>query len=300
MSSLNVLIHPFWQFEIDLPDVQVTRWDLTGTPPHEADIVVTGHWAPQNAVEQAAAAGAKLLQIGSIGFDAINPDLPSGLQVANATTVHESATSETVLTALLAAIREVPQLVRDMDAHKWNNFYGTGLADKKVLLIGVGGVGQAIRRRLEPFETELTFVASRERDEDFGHVYALDQVAELLPAQDVVITVIPANEKTNGFINADFLAKMKDGSVLLNAGRGSLADMDALVAEGKRLKIVLDVTTPEPLPAEHPIWDAATLITAHNGGNTDAMHPRMKALLERQIKHALAGEAFENIVLGNS
>lgn len=298
MSDLSVLIHPFWQFEIDLPGVQVTRWDLTGEPPCRADIVATGHWSPKNAVEQAAAAGAKLLQIGSIGFDALNPDIPDGLQVANATTVHETATSETVVTALLAAIRDIPQLVHDMDAHKWNNFYGTGLADKKVLLIGVGGVGQAIRRRLEPFEVELTFVASRERDEDYGHVYALNQVAELLPEQDVVLVVIPANKQTNSFIDAEFLAKMKDGAVLLNAGRGSLADMDALVAEGNRLKIVLDVATPEPLPAEHPIWDAATLITAHNGGNTDAMHPRMKALIERQIKHALAGEPFENIVLG--
>ncbi|XCB29816.1 NAD(P)-dependent oxidoreductase [Arcanobacterium hippocoleae] len=297
MNELNVLIDPFWQFDINIPGVRITRWDLTGEAPHQADIVVTGHWSPKNAVAQAAAAGAKLLQISSIGFDALHPDVPSGLQVANAATVHETATSEAVLTALLAVIRDIPQLVRDMDSRKWNNFYSTGLADKKILLIGVGGVGQAVRRRLEPFEVELTFAASRERDEEYGHVYALDQVDQFLSEQDAVIVVIPANEQTNNFIDADFLSKMKDGAVLLNAGRGSLADMDALTAAGKRLKIVLDVANPEPLPAAHPIWEVAALITAHNGGNTAAMHPRMKALLERQINHALSGKHLKILCL---
>ncbi|MDP9801057.1 phosphoglycerate dehydrogenase-like enzyme [Arcanobacterium wilhelmae] len=298
MSEVNVAIDPFWDVNIDIPGVNVVRWDLEGEAPGPLDIVVTGHWVPGDGAERAAKAGAKLLQIGSIGFDAVNPDLPEGLQVANAATVHETATAEMVLAMLLAGLRNIPQMVADNKEHKWNTFYYEGLADKKVMLIGVGGVGREIMKRLEPFAVDLTLVASRERDEDFGHVYSLDQIDDLLPEQDVVIIVIPATDATKGLVNKDFLAAMKDGATFLNAGRGTLAVTEDLAAEGDRLHLLIDVVDPEPLPADSPLWEAAQLITSHNGGNTKAMHPRMQALIERQAKHALAGEPFENVVLG--
>ncbi|MFC5281581.1 NAD(P)-dependent oxidoreductase [Arcanobacterium canis] len=298
MNKVNVSIDPFWDVNIDIPGVNVVRWDLKGEAPGPLDIVVTGHWVPKDGAERVAAAGAKLLQIGSIGYDSVNPDLPEGLQVANAATVHETATSEMVLTMLLAGLRNIPQMVADNKEHKWNVFYDEGLADKKVMLIGVGGVGKEIIKRLTPFSVDLTLVASRERDEDFGHVYSLEQIDDLLPHQDVVIIVIPATETTKGLVNKEFLAKMKDGATFLNAGRGTLAVTDDLVAEGGRLKLLIDVVDPEPLAQDSPLWDVAQLITSHNGGNTRAMHPRMEALIERQVKHLLAGEPFENVVLG--
>ena len=298
MSALKVAIHPVWDFDIDIPGVEVIRWDLKDPAPEGLDILVTGHWMSPNGVELAQRTGAHLLQIGSIGFDSLNPDLPEGLQVANAATVHETATSEMVVGILIALYRQIPTMVRNTEHRRWDNFYTSGLADRKIMLIGVGGVGRAIAQRLEPFEVELTYVASRERDEEYGHVFALSQIDALLPQQDAVVVVIPATDSTRGMIDRDFLSQMKDGAVFLNAGRGTLADTQALAEAGHRLQIAVDVADPEPLPPDSPLWDTAQLITSHNGGNTLGMHRRMKVLVERQIKHALAGEPFENIVLG--
>ncbi|WP_406715315.1 NAD(P)-dependent oxidoreductase [Trueperella pyogenes] len=299
MKNVTVSIHPFWNFEIDIPGVSVVRWDFESEPPVDrADVVVTSHWATPNGVEMAQKVGASLLQIGSIGYDMIAPDLPAGLQIANAATVHEAATAETVVLDLLIALRDVPRMAANTAARTWEPFYAPGLTDKRIVLVGVGGVGSQIVQRLRAFNADITYVASRERDEDFGHVYSLDTApAEVWAQADAVVVVIPATPDTRGLIDADFLAKLKDGAVLVNAGRGVLAVNEALVAEAGRLRIVLDVADPEPLPADSPLWDAAFFISHHNGGNTDAMHPRMKALVERQVRAALAGEDYVNVVL---
>ncbi|WP_308806884.1 NAD(P)-dependent oxidoreductase [Actinotignum urinale] len=297
MDTLNVALHPFWDFDITVPGVNIIRWDLEGETPAPLDIIVTGHWTPRNGIDIANKAGAHLLQIGSIGFDML-PEPPAGIQVANAKTVHETATAEMALTMLLAVFREIPRMVRGADEGRWDCFYSQGLAEQKVMLLGVGGVGDEIARRLEPFEVELTRVASREREDARGHVYSLAQGMELLGQQDAVIVVLPANEHTVGVIDDGFLSAMKDNAVLLNIGRGKLADPQALVKHSTRLRLALDVTDPEPLAVDDPLWKGAELITSHNGGNTRALHQRMKNLVERQIVHALAGEPFENIVLG--
>ncbi|MDD7384367.1 MAG: NAD(P)-dependent oxidoreductase [Actinomycetaceae bacterium] len=302
MANLQVSIDPFWDFDIGIPGVDVTRWDIkkdgTAPEPGHFDIILTGHWTPANGVDIAKNAGARLLQIGSVGFDMLPENVPEGLQVANASTVHETGTSEMVLTLLLAGVRDIPTIVHNDDHNEWGQFYVDGLADKKVMLIGVGGVGRAIIQRLKPFEVDLTLVASHARDEEFGHVHGMDELNKLLPEQDVVIVIVPANKHTKGLVNKDFLAQMKDGAYFLNAGRGSVAVTEDLAAEGDRLNLLIDTVDPEPLPADSPLWGAAKIITSHNAGNSRAMQPRMKALIERQIRHALAGEPFENIVLG--
>ncbi|MCI7550882.1 MAG: NAD(P)-dependent oxidoreductase [Actinomycetaceae bacterium] len=299
MSEITVAIHPFWTFDIDVPGAKIIRWDFESAPPAGgADIVVTSHWAKPDAVELAQKAGASLLQIGSIGFDMIDPDALGSLRVANAKTVHEPATAETVVLDLLIALRDVPRMMANSANKNWEPFYAPGLTDKEIVLVGVGGVGSQIAQRLEAFNAHITYVASRERDEDFGHVYALDTAPDSVWAKaDGVITVIPATDQTRGIINKDFLAKLKDGAVVLNAGRGVLAVNEDLVSEKDRLRIVLDVADPEPLPADSALWDAAFFISHHTGGNTDAMQPRMKAVVEQQIHAALNGDDFINVVL---
>ena len=102
-------------------------------------------------------------------------------------------------------------------------------------------------------------------------------------------------------INADALAAMPHGALLVNVARGGVVVTDALVAElqAGRLRAALDVTDPEPLPADHPLWQCEhALITPHAGGDSTAMLPRMAALIRRQIEPLRAGESPENIVLG--
>lgn len=116
----------------------------------------------------------------------------------------------------------------------------------------------------------------------------------------MVILSTPLNEATRGLANAAFLARLKDGALLVNVARGPVVDTDALLAEleSGRITAALDVTDPEPLPQGHPLWHApGVLVSPHVGGSTSAFWPRAKRLLAAQLTRFAAGEPLENVVL---
>lgn len=122
----------------------------------------------------------------------------------------------------------------------------------------------------------------------------------LLPGADIVVAALPGGEATRHVMDAAALALLPDGALVVNVGRGTLVDTDALLVEleAGRVRAALDVVDPEPLPADHPLWSApGLLLTPHVGGASDAMLPRIAALVRRQAAHLLAGEAPENVVL---
>ncbi|MDO5496056.1 MAG: NAD(P)-dependent oxidoreductase [bacterium] len=282
-----------------IPDgVEVVEWDLSSPPPRDhIDMVVFPPFARPPLMEAAGNVSSRLLQLQSIGYDSLEPHVPSGSVVANGASVHESATAELALALLLAVTREVPRMVRNQDLSRWQQFHTHGLADSRVLMVGYGGVGKAIADRLTPFEVALTRVATSRREDELGVVHAVEELGELLPEADAVIVIVPLTPKTEGLVDDEFLAAMPDGAVLVNVARGKVADTSALLRHADRLRIALDVTDPEPLPADHPLWQKATLIAPHVGGATDAQTPRLKELLQRQMAHLLADEEPENIVL---
>jgi phosphoglycerate dehydrogenase-like enzyme len=111
---------------------------------------------------------------------------------------------------------------------------------------------------------------------------------------------VPLTPTTDRLVDAAFLAALPDGALLVNMARGRVVDTDALLAEltSGRLRAALDVTDPEPLPADHPLWDAPNLVlTPHVGGYTNATHPRFAALIRRQIEALAEGRELENVVL---
>ena len=143
-------------------------------------------------------------------------------------------------------------------------------------------------------------VASKPRSDDRGHVFGVEDLPELLPDVDIVIVVTPLAPSTAGLVGEDVLSALPDGALVVNVARGQVADTDALVrhATEGRIRLALDVTDPEPLPADHPLWSLDNvLISPHVGGASAAMLPRMAALVRRQIDHLLADEEPENIVL---
>jgi len=114
-----------------------------------------------------------------------------------------------------------------------------------------------------------------------------------------VIVIMPQTPATTKLINADFLARMKDGAVLVNVARGAIVDTDALLAEVTtgRISAALDVTDPEPLPSDHPLWTApGVLISPHVGGSTSAFAPRAKKLVEDQLNRWRQGEPLINLM----
>lgn len=228
-------------------------------------------------------------------------DLAPGVRLCNARGVHEASTAELALALTLASLRGIPGMVRGQDREEWRSGFYDALADKSVLIIGYGAIGAAVEDRLAPFECErVERVARTARTTARGPVHALAELPRLLPLADVVILSTPLTDETRGLVDAGFLARMKDGALLVNVARGPVVETDALVREleSGRLRAALDVTDPEPLPSGHPLWHApGVLITPHVGGSSSAFEPRAKRLVARQLRRFAAGEPVENTVL---
>ncbi|WP_284762837.1 2-hydroxyacid dehydrogenase [Arthrobacter sp. efr-133-R2A-63] len=283
-------------------DVEFVVWDLTGPAPADGfDLLVPPYLGRPDALAALEGVTVRLVQSQSIGYDGVADVLPSGCAFANAAGVHETSTAELALGMIIASQRGIPEFVRNQESGIWANGQRPSLADRRVLLVGYGGVGKAIGARLLPFETLVMRMASRERDDEHGRIYGIDSLYEQLPLNEIVVVSVPLSEQTRGLVDARFLAAMPDGALLVNVARGPVVDTEALLRETSsgRLRAALDVTDPEPLPADHPLWTApGVLITPHVGGASSAMFPRMVRLIEKQISLLLAGEPPANVVLG--
>ena len=284
------------------PDVTVLDWDFDGAAPQpRIDIVVPPYMGGTQVLRRLEDVETALVQSQSIGYDGVAESLPAGRVFANAAGVHETSTAELVLALLLASQREFPRLLRNQQEGVWETRATASLADCRVLLVGYGGVGRAIERRLIPFETSVTRVASRARTDEAGSVHGIAELPGLLPNHDIVVVAVPFSDSTRHLIDDAFLAAMPDGALLVNVARGPVADTDALVRHtaAGRIRAALDVTDPEPLPCDHPLWKTpGVIITPHVGGASSAMRPRMGRLLQCQIELMLAGEPPANVVLG--
>jgi phosphoglycerate dehydrogenase-like enzyme len=224
------------------------------------------------------------------------PYLPAGVTLCNARGVHDASTAELAMTLILSSLRGIPDFVRGQDRAEWRYGQYDSLADRTVLIVGYGAIGTAVERRLAGFETTVVRVASRARD----GVHGLDDLPNLLPRADVVVLCVPLTEQTKALVDADFLARMRDGALLVNVARGGVVDTDALVAQTRtgRLRAALDVTEPEPLPQDHPLWTTpGVLLSPHVGGNSTAFLPRAKRLLVDQLTRFAAGEPLANVVV---
>ncbi|MEU7427195.1 2-hydroxyacid dehydrogenase [Streptomyces sp. NPDC040750] len=246
----------------------------------------------------------RLVQTLTAGVDDITAALSSivpGVRLCNARGVHETSTAELALTLTLSALRGIPGFVRAQRQERWESGFHPSLADKNVLIVGYGAIGAAIEDRLAPFEVaRVARVARSRRTTERGPVHPIADVLSLLPDADVVILSTPLTEATRGLVDARFLARMKDGALLVNVARGPVVDTEALVAAlgTGRISAALDVTDPEPLPPGHPLWQApGVLISPHVGGPSSAFLPRAKRLLVDQLTRFVNQEPLRNVVL---
>ncbi|HEV7899813.1 MAG TPA: 2-hydroxyacid dehydrogenase [Planosporangium sp.] len=237
----------------------------------------------------------RTVQLLSAGADAWVGRMPTGVTLCDARGVHDSSTSEWVVAVMLAYLRNLPTFIRAQQRREWAYGPTDELAGKRVLIVGAGSIGAAITRRLEPFEVSLTLVARNARD----GVHGVDELPRLLPHADVVVLVVPLTAATTGLVDAGFLAAMPDGALLVNGARGPVVDTDALTAElaTGRIAAAVDVTNPEPLPADHPLWEMPNLLlTPHVGGSVRGLLPRAYRLIGEQVRRLSAGQPLENVV----
>lgn len=237
----------------------------------------------------------RLVQLQTAGYEDALVHLPDGVTLCNARGVHDASTAELAMALTLSSLRGIPEFARAQQDGRWAFEYRPALADRTVLILGYGSIGQALERRLAGFEVDVLRVARSARD----GVHPLADLPDLLPRADVVVVLVPHSEETDRLVDAGFLAQMKDGALLVNVARGKIVDTEALLAELEtgRITAALDVTDPEPLPSHHPLWQArGCLISPHVGGPTSAFLPRAKRLVTEQVRRYAAGEPLEHVV----
>ncbi len=240
----------------------------------------------------------RAVQTMSAGVEHIRGYVPDGVQLCNGRGIHDTSTAELTVALILASLRGIPRFVRDQELAQWRPERLESLADKRVLIVGYGQIGAAIERRVLPFEAEVVRVARSARD----GVHPIGKLAELLPTADVVVLIVPGTAETSGLFDAEMLARLKDGALLVNVSRGAVVDTDALLAEltAGRIHAALDVVDPEPLPSDHPLWAAPNLLLVpHVGGNSTAMQPRALRLVREQLQRFAALEPLANVVSGD-
>ncbi|MGY1730828.1 2-hydroxyacid dehydrogenase [Geodermatophilus sp. SYSU D01045] len=280
------------------PRVRAVRVDPSGGLPEEAARAQV--WVPRSGggpddAPLAALPRLRLVQLLSAGAERFVGRLPEGVVLCNARGAHTPSTAEWVLAVTLAAQRGLPELVRAQDAGRWSPGTFSSLVGARVLVVGAGDIGRRIGAMVSGFDVELTYVARTARD----GVHGTEELPRLLPDADVVVLVVPVTPETTGLVDAEFLAAMKDGALLVNAARGVVVDTDALVAEltAGRLRAALDVTDPEPLPEGHPLWSApGLLLTPHVGGAVPQTTARGEAAVVAQLRRVLAGEPLADVV----
>jgi phosphoglycerate dehydrogenase-like enzyme len=240
----------------------------------------------------------QVVQTLTAGVDDVWPYLPAGVSLHNAAGVHDASTAELVVGLILARLRRIDDFARAQQRGEWLAGRYDALADRTVLILGYGHVGRAIEERLAGFEVDVVRVArTARRTSDGLQVHGFADLPRLLPTVDVVVLVVPQTPETTGMVDAGFLAQLKDGALLVNAARGPVVVTADLLAEltAGRLRAAVDVTDPEPLPPDHPLWRApGLLISPHVGGNTSAFLPRARRLVADQLRRWRAGEALAN------
>jgi phosphoglycerate dehydrogenase-like enzyme len=233
----------------------------------------------------------RVVQALSAGTDWIEVRVPAWATLCNARGARDAAVAEWVVGALLGDAYGQFTAAR---TRRWSDAKPRELQGTTVLIVGFGSIGRAVSRRLEPFGVTVIGVARHARD----GVHATGELPALVEQADAVVVLAPLTREARGLVDAAVLARMRDGALLVNAGRGGVVDTGALVAEleAGRLRAVLDVVDPEPLPDDHPLWEAALAITPHNAGDTAAADERAVRFGAEQLARFARGEPLLNVV----
>lgn len=304
MSNRRLVVLPDWLQPPELPGVRYSWWDgATGDVERpsdavlgEAEFYVLPYMCPRDEVQRTRVMPRlQVAQALTAGVDDMVGLVPEDVALCAAPGVHDASTAELAMTLILASQRGIAEAVLDGSQGRWNHVRRRSLADARVVVVGWGGVGRALGRRLDGFGVHLAPVARAARP----GIHGIEDLDGLLGDADVVVVAVPLSPGTRGLFDARRLARMPDGALLVNVSRGAVVDTDALVAETSRgrLRAALDVTDPEPLPADHPLWRIpGVIITPHVGGDSEAFVPRAREFVAYQLRRWLRGEDLVGLV----
>lgn len=277
----------------------VTREDLK-----KADIILGNLKDPR---ELSHCENLKWIQLNNAGTEGYcEPGvLPAGAVLANSTGAYGLAISEHMIGCLFELRKKLHLYCRNQLAHEWRSEGFVGVVEgSTVLVIGLGDIGTTFARKMKALGCKIIGVKRRvgEKPECVDELYGMDALDALLPQADVVAMSLPGNPSTYHVLNRERIDLLKENAVVINVGRGTAIDTDALseaLYAGRIAGAALDVTDPEPLPVGHPIWDAPNaLITPHISGGF-ALPETLEQIVElfaQNLRRYLAGEEIGNVV----
>lgn len=263
-------------------------------------------YSPEVARLCGAAPDLKWIQLLTSGYDKLQSlGAPAHVMITNARGAFTASVAVHAVSAYLALLRGVPQALRQQTQAQWQRDYAAQLvipAGMNVLIAGFGSIGQEIARLLRPFGPRIIGVSASGRVHELAdEMYRAKDFQSLLPKADAIFLCLPLSGATRHMIGATELAACKRNAVLINVGRGGLTDQIALAQalhDGLILGAASDVTEPEPLPADHPLWRAPNLILSPHvsgaAGETGYRNQAQPAL--DNIARYRRGEALENRV----
>ncbi len=277
------------------PDDAVPGLDLDGTL-ETVQFYVPPYLGPPSTLEaMAGMPRLEVVQLLTAGYESALAVLPPGVTLCNAAGVHDASTSELAIALILGSLRGIDDFARAMPTGTWLHGRRSSLADRRVLVVGAGGIGRAVAARLRPFEADVVLVGRTARP----GVVAASELPDRLPTADVVVLAVPLDDSTRSMVDDAFLALMPAGALLVNVARGGVVDTEALLrhVSSGRIRAALDVTDPEPLPPGHPLWTTpGVLISPHVGGDSSAFLPRARRLVAGQLARWRSGEPLLHVV----
>lgn len=298
MTTTVLVLDPRGRTELaDVAGVTVLHHDPSSTDLNEQARAAQVLVAEGGSVDQVAALAERLpvlqlVQTTNAGVEMWSGRLPERVRLSNGRGAHGASTAEWALAGLLAVYRD---LVSFANARTWSDHSTETMVGKRVLIVGAGDLAGELAVRLDACGASSTLVGRTSRE----GVHAIDELGELVATHDAVVLMVPLTDQTRGLVDADLLARMPDHAILVNAARGPVVDTDALLAElsAGRLRAVLDVTDPEPLPEHHPLWGApGLLLTPHVGGFTEGREDRAWAVARENVAAVARGEDPPNLV----
>ncbi|MBR5475049.1 MAG: D-2-hydroxyacid dehydrogenase [Lachnospiraceae bacterium] len=247
------------------------------------------------------------LQLNSAGTDGYTAPgvLPEGAKLTNATGAYGLALAEHMLAQLMCLIKKLHLYMEDQKDHVWGDRGNVvSIWNSTTLVVGMGDIGSEFAKRMHALGSRVIGIRRNkaEKPDYLDGLYQMDALEEWLPKADFVATMLPGTPETYHVFDAKRLAMMKEGAFLLNIGRGNAVDSYALTEalnSGHLAGAGLDVTEPEPLPKDHPLWEAKNvMITPHISGfyHLPETLERIVRIATENLQKFLAGEELRNEV----
>jgi len=224
----------------------------------------------------------QIVQLLNAGYDDAISYLRPGLALCNARGVHDYSTAELALSLMLAKLRLIPEFSANQNLGKWEHKTTGSVADKTVAIVGYGSIGKTFESLIQNFPITILRFAQTSRE----NVIAISEINKYLPEIDVVVLIVPLTETTKHLFNKERFELMKKGSLIINVARGGVVNTDDLLAalRSGHILAAVDVTDPEPLPSDHPLWkEKNILIVPHVGGDSASFEPRARKLISEQL-----------------